>query len=80
MDWMELFCEVDDFCQEFEPQWRARQIAGGGRRRIRRGRLATSEIMTIVIAFHASNYRTLKRFYLMLLKKHRALPENSWVN
>ena len=71
MDWAELFCEVDDFCQAFEPQWRARQIATGERRRVRDSRLAASEIMTIVIAFHASNYRTLKHFYLMLLKRHR---------
>ena len=72
MDWTKLFCEVDDFCREFEPHWRARQIASGERSRIRHGRLAASEIMTIVIAFHASNHRTLKHFYLMLLKKHRA--------
>jgi hypothetical protein len=28
--------------------------------------------MTIVIAFHSSNYRTFKHFYLMLREKHRA--------
>lgn len=72
MDWTELFCEVDDFCQHFEPQLRERQIESGQRRRRRNPQLAMSEIMTILIAFHSSNYRTFKHFYLMLLQQHRA--------
>ncbi len=72
MDWTDLYCDVDDFCQYFEPIWRSRQLATGERKRLRSNRLSTSEIMTIVIAFHASNYRHFKAFYLMLLERHRA--------
>ena len=72
MDWTELFCSVDDFCRQFEPLWRQQQLAGGQRQRQRNGRLAISEIMTIVIAFHTSRYREFKHFYRMLLREHRS--------
>jgi hypothetical protein len=57
MDFTELFCAVDDFCREFEPLWRQRQIRDGQRRRRRKTRLSLSERMTLVIAFHSSGYR-----------------------
>lgn len=60
MDWTALYCSVDDFCLEFEPHWQSRQLATGERRRLRSRRLSISEIMTIVIAFHNSNYRNFK--------------------
>jgi hypothetical protein len=72
MDWLELFCHVDDFCQQFEPLWEQRQLEGPRRRRRRSRGLTNSEIMTILIAFHSSHYRNFKHFYLMLTKQHRA--------
>lgn len=72
MDWTDLYCDVDDFCQHFEPVWQSRQLETRERKRLRFGRLCTSEIMTVVIAFHSSNYRNFKAFYLMLLDRHRA--------
>jgi hypothetical protein len=57
---LELFCAVDDFMLSFTPDWRATQIAGGKRRQ-RAGELWPSEIMTILIHFHQSHYRTWKR-------------------
>ena len=72
MDWETLFCEVDDFCRMAEPLWQQRMLTSGQRRRRRAGRLISSEIMTIIIAFHGSNFRTFKHFYLMLREKHRA--------
>jgi len=71
MDWDELFCDVDDFCQSYLPKWRARLVSCGLRKRHREPRLSTSEIMTILVAFHSSQYRTFKHFYLMLLSAHR---------
>jgi Transposase DDE domain len=59
----EVFCQVDDFCQGFEPQWE-RQLLGNGlqhRRRLRS--LCLSEIMTILIGFHQSCYRNFKTYY-----------------
>lgn len=72
MDFTELYCQVDDFCHEFEPLWNQGLLEQGQRRRCRRPRLSLSEQMTIVIAFHASNYRDFKHFYLMLTFQHRA--------
>jgi hypothetical protein len=71
MDWESVFCDVDDFCQVAEPEIRRRQLSCGKRRRNRNGRLAASEIMTILIAFHSSNFRTFKHFYQMLRSRHR---------
>ena len=72
MDWETLFCEVDDFCRMAEPLWQQRMLTTGQRRRRRAGRLISSEIMTIIIAFHRSDFRTFKHFYLMLREQHRA--------
>ena len=72
MDWETLFCDVDDFCQTTEPLWRQRMLTTGQRRRQRVGRLTSSEVMTILIAFHRSDFRTFKHFYLMLMERHRA--------
>ncbi|NJL40828.1 MAG: IS982 family transposase [Leptolyngbyaceae cyanobacterium SM1_4_3] len=59
----DLFCSVDDFCLTFEPQWE-RQLLGNGLQRRKRSRsLCLSEIMTILIGFHQSNYRNFKAYY-----------------
>jgi hypothetical protein len=26
---VEMFCDVDDFCQEFQPQWEQKQLTTG---------------------------------------------------
>ena len=50
MSLLELFCEVDDFCAEFEKRLEVRQLVGvkPGRKQ----RLSTSEVMTPVVHFH----------------------------
>ena len=63
MSVLELFCAVDDFCQAFEPKWHQHCLTSGDKRRNRRRELALSEIMTILILFHQSHYRTFKAFY-----------------
>ncbi|MBN4067061.1 IS982 family transposase [Simkania negevensis] len=65
MDIVELFCKVDDFCKEFEPQMNAYQIDHGKSSRGPQSSLSLSEMMTIVIYFHQSDYRTFKHFYLI---------------
>jgi len=71
MDWVALFCDVDDFCQRFETLCCQRQLAQHEPKRHRNRRMASSEIMTILIAFHASNARTFKHFYLKLMTQHK---------
>ena len=60
---LELFCDVDDFCQAFLPQWNHHLLSSGQKQRQRNRSLTTSEIMTILIAFHQSHYRDFKAYY-----------------
>ncbi|HLZ21512.1 MAG TPA: IS982 family transposase [Ktedonobacterales bacterium] len=62
MSILDLFCSVDAFWQQFEPLWEREQVAAGRQRR-RATRLHPSEIMTILILFQQSGYRTFKGFY-----------------
>lgn len=63
MSVLELFCAVDDFCQSFEPRWRRLCLTSGSKQRTRARSLALSEMMTLLILFHQSHYRTFKAFY-----------------
>lgn len=70
MSVLELFCSVDDFCQEFEPKWHSRCLCDSTKRRNRARSLTLSEIMTILILFHQSHYRTFKAFYTEYVSVH----------
>jgi hypothetical protein len=64
MSLLELFVDVDDFCQIFLPTWQKRLLGDGSKKRLRDGQLSLSEVMTIIIYFHQSHYRNFKRYYL----------------
>jgi hypothetical protein len=61
MDWETLFRSVDDFCRNTEPHWRRRILTTGQRHPQRARRLTSSEAMTILIAFHRSDFQTFHR-------------------
>src|SRR5436305_11363738 len=63
MSLLELFCHVDEFCVRFCPQFNARLIADGAKHRNRARSLCESEILTLLLWFHRSGYRTFKDFY-----------------
>ena len=67
---LELFCRVDDFCRVFLPKWKEMQVEPQGGKRNRTRSLSESEIMTILIAFHSSHYRTFKAFYQDYVCQH----------
>lgn len=67
---LELFVSVDDFCQLFLPKWEAKQLEDGSKKRLRRGQLSVSEIMTILIYFHQSQYRNFKAYYTEHVCQH----------
>jgi transposase len=71
-----LFCHVDDFCQQFEPQWQQYLLSSGAVHRQRERGLSSSEIMTILIAFHQCGYRNFKTFYTqhVCVYWHQAFP------
>jgi hypothetical protein len=70
MSLLQLFCEIDDFWQVFKGFWESKQLSSGECQRRRSSELTMSEIMTIVILFHQSNYRTFKHFYLHHVCQH----------
>lgn len=58
-----MFCDIDDFCKQFEPLFEQNLLTTGVRKRRRETRLSLSEIMTIIVHFHRSSYRTFKDYY-----------------
>ena len=70
MEIIALFCDIDDFCQRFEPAWQRRLVTAGDRQRLRESRLCLSEVMTLVISFHQSGYRTFKDYFLRYVTPH----------
>lgn len=70
MSLLELFVDVDDFCQVFLPQWEQRLLFEGNKHRRRQGQLRVSEVMTILILFHQSHYRDFKAYYTGYVCKH----------
>lgn len=70
MSILELFCSVDDFWQQFAPNWYQDLLSSGQRERLRPTQLHPSEIMTIVILFHQSHYRTFKAYYTEYVQRH----------
>ena len=70
MEIVALFCDLDDFCLQFEPRWQQHLVSAGRRLRWREQRLCLSEVMTIMIGFHQSGYRTFKDYYLRYVTPH----------
>lgn len=64
-----IFCAVDDFMLSFLPQMKASQLAMSKQRQ-RSGQLWSSEVMTILIHFHQSHYRTFKAYYTEYVQVH----------
>ncbi len=62
MDILPVYCDIDDFCQFFEPLWKQRLLSAGERRRDRAARLCLSEVMMIVGS--DDDHRALPRFEL----------------
>jgi len=65
MDIVTVFCDIDDFCQRLQavPPLLV-PSRDSQRKNSRSASLSLSEIMTILVFFHASHYRTFKHFYL----------------
>jgi len=70
LDITTLFCSVDDFWKTFKNDWYKKQII----HKPSRGpscSISMSEIMTIMILFHQSNFRNFKHFYIFLLQERK---------
>ena len=67
---VDIFCDVDDFCKVFIPEWQKQLIENGKRQRKREIRMSYSEIMTLIIAFHMSHHRDFENFYMGLVSRY----------
>jgi hypothetical protein len=59
----EIFCFIDDFCKHFESAQKGNLLPNPDRKRQKACRLHLSEIMTILVLFQLSQYRTFKDFF-----------------
>jgi IS5 family transposase len=67
----EIFCEIDDFCKAFYPEFERNLLPEGRCVRQRSGAMCASEIITILVLFHLSHYRDFKNFYLTEVARSR---------
>jgi len=67
---IELFCSVDNFCLKFEPAYNRKLLEDSTRKRMRKSRMRLSEVMSIIIWFHMSGYRTFKDYYTREVSTH----------
>jgi len=65
-----IFCEIDDFMQEFEEKYKRRLLESQEVKVKYSSRLSMSEVMTIVVYYHNYGNRTFKDFYLKSVSKH----------
>jgi hypothetical protein len=64
-----IFCEIDDFMQEFEEQYKKRLISDSKRLKYN-SKMSMSEVMTICCFYHNYGNRTFKDFYLKTVQKN----------
>jgi hypothetical protein len=66
----QLYCHVDDFYQHIAPEAETQRLSDGKAHRPRAGKLSASELITILIHFHQSQYRTFKAYYTEYVQTH----------
>jgi len=68
----EIYYIVDEFCQEFENAKEGHILpeSAGKKKRNRTCNLSDSEVITIMILFHAGGFRHLKHFYTQYVQVH----------
>lgn len=61
----QIFYDVDNFCKDFKKHLNVHSIPANVSALLKRnrGRMSLSDIMTILIYFHHSGYRTFKKYY-----------------
>ncbi|MRM83036.1 hypothetical protein D1003_04230 [Riemerella anatipestifer] len=63
----DIFCTVDEFCTEFE-KFTQPFLVGTPPKKT--PKMSNSEVITIMILFHLSDFRTFKHFYIYYIQKH----------
>jgi hypothetical protein len=65
----EIFCHIDDFCKGFDKKNKNFILPSPTKKRQKPCRMSLAEVMTIMVLFHMSDYRTFKYFYLNCIMK-----------
>ena len=66
----QLFCDIDDFCQNDLQTWQQPLLETGQKKRHRTRCLCASEEMTLAVYFQMSGYRTFKWYYQQYVLVH----------
>lgn len=64
---VEIFCEIDDFCKIFEKEFGLKLLGSRGEAG-RKSSLTASEIITICIYYHSSQFKTFKAYYNTIIQ------------
>jgi len=64
-----IFYHVDEFCKDFEPNYKKKLLKLGCIKRIRRSKMTLSEILTIIIYYQYSGMKNFKTYYLSINPK-----------
>ena len=77
----EIFCIIDEFCQEYDKEIARMSICepDGRKHRNHKWTMSRSEIMTILICFHFNTFRNFKHYYLFYVKFPKQLSYNRFV-
>ncbi len=70
MEQIAIFCDVDDFCKAYEEYCRNKLLMNK-EEVVPRTRMSLSEIMTILIMYHLSGYKTFKWYYIKYVMVHQ---------
>jgi hypothetical protein len=71
LDITQIFGDLDNFYLQWSRLWQQqKQLPSMPQEKRCRSRMSLSEIMTIVIAFHGSGFRTFKEFYTLQVLPH----------
>lgn len=69
-----IFAIVDDFCKTYE-DWIHHKLLSSPKARIRKGKLSLSEVLSIMIFYHFSQFKHFKAYY-----KYFVEPKNLFTN
>ncbi|MBI3259513.1 MAG: IS982 family transposase [Ignavibacteriae bacterium] len=71
-DLIALYCSVDDFWKKFKEEWAKHLIDSNKPKHGPDPVLSIPEMMTIIILFHQSGYRTFKHFYFHICSNFKS--------
>jgi hypothetical protein len=60
---VEIFYHIDEFCKDLKTSDQKKLLLSGNKKRNRQGNLLMSEIVTIIVYYHYSGYKTFKDYY-----------------